>query len=258
MSEDPEPTDAPSPETRFDLAGMTWEDAGEAFLSADAVVLPTGSTEQHSVHLPLSVDSLRAEHLSAELVEAADGRGLELYRLPTLSYGYSEHHMPFPGTVTLSPETYRRVVVEIGASMAEHGVDRLILLNCHGGNREPLSLAADRLGREYGVATHFVHWTDFARDRLEEAFGEGWGHAGDHETSVMELFRPDLVRDGKKEPQTTREFPESRSYSYFEDVTEQGGLGDPTNADPDAVREIIDETTTDILDAIENDIEAGW
>ncbi|MEF8780436.1 MAG: creatininase family protein [Haloferacaceae archaeon] len=237
---------------------MTWEDAGEAFLSADAVVLPTGSTEQHSRHLPLSVDSLRASHLSADLVEAADRRGLELYRLPTLPYGYSQHHMRFPGTITLSPETYRQVIVEIGASLADHGVDRLLILNCHGGNREPLKLAADRLGREHGVATHFVHWTDFARERLEEEFGEDWGHAGDHETSAIELFRPDLVREERTEPQTTREFPETRSYTYFDEVTEEGGLGDPTNADPGAMAGIVAETTAEILDALESDIEDGW
>lgn len=245
-------------ETTFDLDGMTWEDAGEAFLTADLVVLPTGSHEQHSRHLPLSVDTLRARHLSAALVEQADSRGLEFYRLPTVPYGYSEHHMGFPGTVTLSAETYQRVIVEIGASLAEHGVDRLAFLNCHGGNREPLVLAADRLQRDHDVATHFIHWTDFARDALESAFGEGWGHAGDHETSAVELFRPDLVKSDRKEPQTMEEFPETRSYDYFDSVTEEGGLGDPTNADADVMEEIVEETTEEILDAIEADIDAGW
>jgi creatinine amidohydrolase len=51
-------------ETDDDLWTMTWEDAGEAFERGDAAVLPTGSTEQHSVHLPVSVDSIRAEHLT--------------------------------------------------------------------------------------------------------------------------------------------------------------------------------------------------
>ena len=258
MTHENEETPREPAETAFDLGGMTWEEAGEAFLSADAVVLPTGSTEQHSRHLPLSVDSLRADHLSAELVEAAERRDLQLYRLPTLPYGYSQHHMRFPGTVTLSPETYREVIVEIGASIADHGVDRLLFLNCHGGNREPLKLAADRLGREYDLEVHFVHWTDFAREKLEEQFGDDWGHAGDHETSVIELFRPDLVREDRTEPQTTREFPETRSYTYFDEVTEEGGLGDPTNADPDAMETIVAETTEEILDAFEADMDAGW
>ena len=246
------------PETDDDLTTMTWEEAGENLEDADAALLPTGSVEQHSVHLPVSVDTLRAEHLTEELVEAAPGHDLRFVRLPTLPYGLSEHHMNFPGTVTLSQETYKRVIVEIGASLAEHGVSRLMIVNTHGGNRQPLSLAADRLGRDHDVTTHFVHWTDFARERLEEAFGEGWGHAGDHETSVIELYRPDLVREEKKEPQTTKEWPQTRSFTYFDDLTEQGGLGDPTNSDPEAMEEIVTEATDEILEKFRADLDAGW
>lgn len=246
------------PETDDDLYGMTWEEAGDALLTADAAVLPTGSVEQHAPHLPVSVDSLRADHLSAELVAAAGEADLRFVRLPVFSYGYSEHHMNFPGTVTLSQDTYRDAVVEIGASLAEHGVSRLILLNCHGGNREPLSLAVDRLGRDHDLTTHLVHWTDFARDRLEAAFGDDWGHAGEHETSVVELFRPDLVREGKKRPQETREFPETTTYRYFDDVTEQGGLGDPTASDPELLSEVVAETTREILSKLRADVDDGW
>jgi creatinine amidohydrolase len=246
------------PETDDDLWTMTWEDAGEAFERADAAVLPTGSTEQHSIHLPVSVDSIRAEHLTAELVERADEHDLSLVRLPTLPYGYSEHHMNYPGTVTLGQDTYRDVIVDVGASLAEHGVERLVVVNAHGGNMPPLNLAADRLMRDHGVTVHVVHWTNYATDRLEEAFGEGWGHAGDHETSVVEHYRPGLVKAGKKEVQDDREGAETRSFAYFDELTEQGGLGDPTNSDPDAMAEIIDEATDEILSALRADIDDGW
>lgn len=246
------------PETDSDLFGLTYEAAGEAIADADFGVLPAGSIEQHSTHLPVSTDTLRADHLTAELVEAAPGFDLDLLRLPTLPYGQSEHHMTFPGTVTLSTETYIDVVCDIGESMATHGLDRLLVVNCHGGNREPLSIAADRLGRDTALTVHFVHWTDFAREDLEAAFGEGWGHAGDHETSFVELYRPDLVRDGKKEPQDAAEFPETRSYEYFSDVTELGGLGDPTASDPGTMERIVADTTDAILEALVADVESGW
>jgi creatinine amidohydrolase len=246
------------PATDDDLMTMTWEDAESALDDADAALLGTGSVEQHSVHLPVSVDTLRAEHLTEELVDAAADHGLRFVRLPTLPYGESEHHMRFAGTVTLSPDTYQQVIVDIAESLARHGVERLVVVNCHGGNRDPLSLAADRIVREHGVATHFVHWTDFARDRLKDEFGEGWGHAGDHETSVIEHYRPDLVKEEKKEPQNASEFPETRSYAYFDEITGLGGLGDPTNSDPEAMAEVIEEATANILEALQNDIDAGW
>ncbi|MFC7071145.1 creatininase family protein [Halobaculum lipolyticum] len=246
------------PETEHDLATMTWEDAGDRFLGADGVVVPTGSTEQHSVHLPLSTDSLRAEHLSAELVEAAPDHDLDLLRAPTLPYGYSEHHMPFPGTVTLSQDTYKQALIDIGASLAEHGAERVIFLNCHGGNTEALALASDRLSRDHDTTAHVVHWTDYGRDELEEHFGDGWGHAGDHETSFVELVREDLVKTERKEPQNARDLPETTSWTYFSDVSEQGGLGDPTNSDPEFMESVVENTTERILEALTDDIDAGW
>ena len=239
----------------YDLGSMTWEDAGEALETADMVVLPTGSIEQHSKHLPVTVDTLRAENLTRELVEAAPERGLSMVRLPTLPYGYSEHHMTYPGTITLGADTYQSVLEEIGASMAEHGADRLAIVNCHGGNRSPMKLAADRLQRDHGLEVYPVHWTEYGREQLVEEFGEGWGHAGDHETSVIELFHPNLVREDKKEPQTSKADYEIRQYEYFSDITEQGGLGDPTNADPEFMREVVADTTQRILDALESDME---
>lgn len=246
------------PETADDLATMTWEDAEAAFAEADAVVLPLGSIEQHSVHLPVSTDTLRAEYLTAELVDAATEHDLRLVRLPTLPYGYSEHHMNYAGTVTLGQETYKQVLVEVGESLAASGVDRLVMVNAHGGNREPMKLATDRVQRDVGMAVHPVHWTDFAREYLREEFGEGWGHAGDHETSAVELYRDDLVEADRKEPQDVEERPETAAYTYFDDITEQGGLGDPTNADPDAMARIVEQATADILDALRADIDAGW
>ena len=246
------------PETDDDLMTMTREDADAAFADADAALLGTGSVEQHSIHLPVSVDTLRAEHLTEELVDAAADHEFQFVRLPTLPYGESEHHMNFGGTITLSPDTYEDVVVDIGKSLSRHGVERLVIVNCHGGNTDPLSLAADRILREHGVATHIVHWTNYARDRLEELFGDEWSHAGDHETSVIEHYRPDLVKQEKKEPQTTKPKPETRSYAYFEELTEQGGLGDPTNSDPEAMADVIEEATENILDPLREDIDAGW
>ena len=246
------------PETDDDLATMTSAAAGDAFEAADAALLGTGATEQHSLHLPVSVDSIRAEHLTEELVEAAPDHDLQFVRLPTMPYGLSEHHMNFPGTVTLSEDAYRQVIVDIGTSLATHGVERLVVVNCHGGNISAIKSAAAELTRHHDIKTHFINWTSYARERLEAEFGEGWGHAGEHETSVIEHYRPDLVETEKKEPQNNRAKPETRPYAYYDEVTEKGGLSDPTNSDPEVIGEVIEEATNDILEALNRDIEAGW
>jgi creatinine amidohydrolase len=238
----------------YDLGSKTWEDAEAAFADAEFVVLPCGSVEQHSIHLPVSVDTLRAENLTRELVEAAADRDLSMVRLPTLPYGYSEHHMSYPGTVTLMPDTYQQVLEDVGASLAEHGVERLLFVNCHGGNRSPMKLAADRIQRDHGVDVYPVHWTNYAREQLEEKFDGDWGHAGDHETSFTELFHPNLVKEEKKESQTQKADFDARQYEYFGDITDQGGTGDPTNSDPEFMEQVVADTSERILDALESDL----
>lgn len=242
----------------YDLGSMTWEDAEDAIEDAEFVILPCGSVEQHSLHLPVTVDTLRAENLTRDLVETAPDYNISMIRLPTLPYGYSEHHMNYAGTVTLQPDTYQMVIEDIGKSIAAHGAKRLLLINFHGGNREPLKLAGDRIQRDHGLPTYFVHWTDYARDQLQEKFGDGWGHAGDYETSVIELFHPDLVREEKKEPQTRKAEFETRQYTYFDDITQQGGLGDPTNSDPAFLEQVISDTTNCILRDLKSDLEESF
>ena len=238
----------------YDLAGTTWPDAKTAIPEADFVLLPTGSIEQHSHHLPVSVDTLRAESLTRLLAEAATDRALSILRLPTLPFGYSEHHSTLPGTVTLAADTYQSVLVEIASSVADHGCNRLLIANFHGGNEEPIKLAADRIQRDHDLPVYNLDWTDYARDELVEQFGEEWGHAGDHETSVIELFHPDLVDEDEKVPQTRRARFNIRQYRYFEDITVEGGLGDPTAADPAFMEGVIERTTERILDALEEDM----
>lgn len=240
----------------FDLGAMTSADAGDAIEAADFVAVPCGSFEQHSKHLPLLTDSIEADHLTGEIARRADEYDIEIAVLPTLTYGYSEHHMNFPGTVTLAADTYQQVIQEIGGSMAEHGAERLLLVNHHGGNREPLKLAADRLQRDHDLPTHVIlpPFMDFARDRLNEHFGEGWGHAGDYETSVIEHYHPDLVKDEAKEDQILKRTFETRSPVYFDEMTEQGGLGDPTNADTAFIDDFIDEMVDGILTRLNDDM----
>lgn len=176
------------PETEADLSTMTREDAKQAFDEADAVILPLGSTEQHSIHLPVSTDTLRSKYLSVELVKAAIDHDLQFVRLPTVPYGYSEHHMNYTGTITLHQETYKRLLIEIAESLSKHGVDRLVMLNCHGGNQELIELAADRIKRDLEMMVHPIQWVNFAIGLLKEEFGDDWGHAGDHETSVIDYI----------------------------------------------------------------------
>lgn len=239
----------------YDLGSMTWEDAETAIDDADFVVLPTGAIEQHSLHLPVSVDTLRAENLTRELATAAPDRDLSMIRLPTLPFGYSEHHMTRAGTLTLLPDTYQQVIKELGASISEHGAERLLIVNCHGGNSAPLKLAGDRLQREHDIEVYLVDWTSYAREQLNERFGENWSHAGPHETSVTELYHSELVKSEKKVNQERKASFNARQYTWYTDLAVQGGRGDPRDSDAEFMEQVVADTTDRILDALEEDLE---
>ena len=232
---------------------MTSEECGKAIKDADFVLLPAGSTEQHSLHLPLLTDSIRAECICRRLAESS--KSVKILVLPTLCYGYSEHHIHYSGTITLTPPTYQAVLFEIASSLKKHGTKRLLILNFHGGNTEPIKIAADAIQRNLGLKVYASSWTSLARDLIVEwAKSEDWGHACEHETSMILHFRPDLVRKGKIRKPNMPPKPTIRQIAYWEERTDTGGIGDPTKADAGFAEQLVKKVNAKIISALETDI----
>ena len=83
----------------------------------DTVVVPFGSTEQHGLPLPLGTDAILGEALGSRVVQALGNALLA----PGIPIGCSEHHMDFAGSLTLSQETFYRVVADLAAGAARTG-----------------------------------------------------------------------------------------------------------------------------------------
>ena len=94
-------------------------------------MLPVGVVEEHGAHLPLGLDSFAAEVYAAAAARQLEDNGYEVLVAPTISYGVARAAIDFPGTLSLEPETLRSMVVEIGRSLARHGLKRLVVLNGH-------------------------------------------------------------------------------------------------------------------------------
>src|SRR5690348_11891152 len=98
----------------------------------DTVVVALGATEQHGPHLPLATDALIGDHLAALIADRLDA-----FVAPTVRIGCSSHHLGFPGTLSVSDDTFGAVVGDIVRSLARGGFRRVILLPTHGGNFAP-------------------------------------------------------------------------------------------------------------------------
>jgi len=176
---------------------LTREEAGR--LAPEAViVVPVGATEQHGPHLPVGTDTLAVEAFARSAASAVAGR-LPIVVTPTLPFGCSPHHLPFGGTMSLSTETYFRVVFELVESLIVGGWRRILIVNGHGGNHELIQLAARDLALKHPASIAALSYWMVAWDALIDLEahlgGRLPGHAGAFESSLVLALRPDLVRE---------------------------------------------------------------
>lgn len=134
------------------IADTTWMQVEEYLRRDDRCVLPLGSTEQHA-YLSLAVDAILSERVA---VEAAEPLGVPVF--PAVPYGLTPYFMAFPGTVTLQPGTYQRVLTEVLDSLCSHGFRRVLVVNGHGGNAVARPAAEAWAGRQDGMQLLWHDW----------------------------------------------------------------------------------------------------
>ena len=135
------------------IAQLTWCEVRDLDLSTDgAIVLPIGSIEQHGPHLATDCDLVFSEKF-LEKALARLAPETKIWRLPMLPISKSNEHVGFPGTWTLSASTFMAVVSDIARSAKDNGFRRLVLWNCHGGNRALLEVLARDIRIETGLMT---------------------------------------------------------------------------------------------------------
>lgn len=201
-------------------------------------VLPIGSLEQHGPHLPVITDTASA---SAAAIRGARlvADEMPVLVLPGLWTGMSEHHLPFGGTISLNFTELRGVLSGIVRSLRAIGFARLLVVNGHGGNVDPLAVAARELAHDYGlpvVACTPWYLTKAQIPEIAET-AETPAHACEGETSVMLAITPDLVRTDRlddavqQRPDPVPSFDGlSRFWSFSERAPVTGVRGDPRSA----------------------------
>ena len=136
------------------IVEMNWMQVETYLEQNDLAVLPLGSTEQHA-YLSLGTDTILPDRLAAE---AAEPLGIPVF--PALPYGLTVQYQAFPGTITLQPETYLRLLHDLLQGIAQSGFKRILIVNGHGGN-DPAQAAIDQWTSEHsGVRVRYFNWWD--------------------------------------------------------------------------------------------------
>jgi creatinine amidohydrolase len=170
------------------LPHMTWVEVEQALTRTDAVIIPLGSNEQHGRHLPLGTDSYEAIEIAKLIAQKTDA-----LVAPVVLAGLSSHHMGFPGTITLSPETFEAVIYETASSLIKHGFRKFLIFNGHGGNNVSVATVIQKINQTT-QATAFDLGT-IEVPRKEPLYPPiPWDvHAGIEETSWMLYLAGSLV-----------------------------------------------------------------
>ena len=172
------------------LQTKSWEEAKEAIARSKGVaIVPIGSVEQHSYHLPLGTDTYVAMTIAEE---AAEKTGAVL--TPPVWFGWSPHHMVLPGTVTIRPEVLSELTYDIIESLNAHGLNKIILINGHRiVNVVWMQICAQKAQSKLGCTVKIFDPAYMSKDIVKELGFGPVGHAEEVETSHMMARYPDMV-----------------------------------------------------------------
>lgn len=222
-------------------------------------VLPVGSLEQHGPHLPVITDTRTAWEIAIRAARLATTAGHPALVLPGMWTGMSEHHLPFGGTISLNFAEFRGVLSGVARSLRAIGIGRLLLVNGHGGNIDPLAVAARELAVEYGLPIVSCTPWAIAAQAVAALLDTQTGpqHACEAETSVMLAMTPDLVHPDKFD-EAVRQAPApvaarpgySRFWSFSERAPITGVKGDPRAGTAEKGEKLLDAMAAALAEAM--------
>lgn len=238
---------------KHELQFMTWKEVAEAFSKNPVIFIPMGSMEEHGPH------SITGDYIAAYEIAKSAAEKTESYCVPVIPFGYSEYFRCFPGTISVSPKTLYSIVSDVCTSLMEHGVQKIIFVNGHGGNSSILDILARDIRREKKIMIGKIDiWQSLPAKFLQELYGEGvknLGHGGDPITSVMKYLRPqdmrmdllkenDRVRDWQKftmDNISKTKIADADVSMYFDmnQITKEGVMGDPLIGDSTKGEKIV-------------------
>lgn len=245
------------------MEDMNWPDIKEAIEKGfTTAVVAIGSTEQHGPHLPTKTDTLIGDTI-AWRVALKLGKALQA---KTICVGCSEHHLAFPGTISLKASTLKMIINDYSESLIRQGFKIIIYLPSHGGNFAPVKEAIEEQKKKHPQIkiigyTDLMQFVDFLFD-ISNEFGitqeEAGAHAGENETSFILALEGDLVRKDRFAPGYLGPLGEDEVKIILEQgmptLSEKGVLGDPTKASAEKGKVYLERLTDSLVKEIKKQL----
>lgn len=239
--------------SKAELCSLTWAEARDAFSRNPVILIPMGSIEEHGPATPVG-DYRYTTEISRRIAEQTGA-----ISCPTIPWGYSEYFKPFPGTISLRPETLTMLLEDHLDCLLRHGLDHLMFVCGHKGNLPILEQLGRKIKAQHGlrVATmEPIAW--FNEEWKREVYGVDkplTGHGSDPMQSFAMHLYPDEVRldlqEGGNKPVwngqtfqgTAATFTEGHiwhMYLDYNELTPNGVIGDVTLPSAEVGRRTMD------------------
>jgi creatinine amidohydrolase len=233
------------------LSECHWSDIRDQ--EFELAILPWGATEAHNFHLPYGTDNYETEALVYEAARMAWEQGARVIVLPTIPLGVNTGQTDIYMTMNMNPSTQQAILEDVAESLDAYGVDKLLLVNGHGGNdfRQILREVGSAYPDVFLATCNWFQAVD--QDRIFENDG---GHADEMETSLMLYTCPDLVKpldqagDGKARKFSVKALNESWAWAErkWTRISSDTGVGDPRKATLEKGKQYYKEVTTKLCE----------
>ena len=229
----------------FILEEVTWKTVKDTDYSV--AVLPWGATEAHNYHLPYGTDNYEASHVAKESARKAWDAGAKVVVLPGIPFGVNTGQLDIKLCVNMNPSSQALVLGDIARSLEEQGIDKLVILNSHGGN--DFRQMIRELQTTCGVFIATINWWNCIDPK--PFYDEPGDHAGELETSVMLEIAPDLVLplseagEGLERKFRIDGLREGIAWAprMWSQVTDDTGVGNPGKATSEKGKRHLDAVT---------------
>jgi len=226
---------------------ITMEEFKKGLKKTKTLIIPFGTVEEHGRHLPLSTDTI----IAVEVLRLVEERR-KVFIAPPLHYGVCTTTRLHPGTISITPETLRRITLDMVRDSFQKGIKNFILISGHGGglHMNALKEVAEILVEEIKgiriavVSPYELLWKELSG--IAETTNDS--HAGEIETSVMLALRPELVKGRSKEeyPSFPKPMVVKEKLKYW-----PGGVwGNPEKASREKGEQVIALILEKIIDII--------
>lgn len=242
----------------MELLQSSWPEI-ECYLErSNGIFIPIGSTEQHGPTGLIGTDIICPEVIARRASDLSDS---PILIGPSINVGVAQHHLGFPGSMTLRPSTLIALIGDHVQSLMVHGFRRFVFVNGHGGNIATIQAAFSEIYARFSleasafpdVRCKLINWFMLpdVQALARELYGDKEGsHATPSEVAVTQFAYPDSIKVAELAPLPTdgtwRPFTHSKDYrSQYPDGRMRS---DPSLATIEHGRQFVELAAANLLD----------